>query len=414
MVSAPPVARERIAAFEKEAGPGTDVRSPRAVPGPSERLIVWGGISAAWLLWGAINALRLAASPFLSASQAFWYGFPDAVVWAAFTPLAVGLARRVPIRRGRLARVLAFHVAASVGFGLMHGAVDAGIAVVRGLVTGVPTSWFFVFLKVLRFGLHTNMLVYALVIGLAWYVDHTRRLEGERRRAAELRALLAQEVLTNLERQLRPHFLFNALHTVSGLMGEDAEGGRRVVRRLGELLRASLKHVSGQRIPLSEEWELARAYLDIETARFEDRLAVDLWDGEGAAGDPILSSFPVPALVLQPLLENAVTHGVAPRPEGGRVTVGATYDASADRLVLTVTDDGPGFCTEPVKAEGRGFGIGLDNTRARLETLYGDGDWLEIGSASDDGGGTRVTVVLPRDSVLESVEGTHAEAISFG
>lgn len=355
----------------------------------------WLGFAAIWLLWGAISSLRLLAVPEFGWSEAFWYGFPDAVIWAALTPLLVVIARRVPVRRPRLAKALAFHLAAALGFAVLHAALDAGVAVVRGLVVGgEETFWTLVFVKVFSYGFQTNLLVYTLVVGLVQYVDRVRSLADGERRAAELEAQLAEARLAGLERQLRPHFLFNALNTVSGLMGSDPETGRRVVRHLGDLLRASLKN-QGRQISLGEELDLVRAYLEIEQARFEDHLQVEI------DADPSLLGYPMPALILQPLVENAITHGISRRPDGGHLRIAA--ERRGDELLLTVEDDGPG--TEAPVEDTNGFGLGLENTRQRLRALYGEGDYLTLHPAGREGeekGGLRVSLRLPRGT--EEVE----------
>ncbi|MEM8932196.1 MAG: histidine kinase [Acidobacteriota bacterium] len=353
--------------------------------------IPWAGIVLAWVAWGAINVLRLTAWPELDWTLAFWYAFPDAMIWAALTPLVVRLARHRPFRRDRIRSWLPFHVVTGLGFGLAHAALDAGVASLRALVFGGDVSWSAVFTKVLYYGLHTNVLVYWLVVGIVCTIEHARRLAAGERQTAELQAQLAEAKLSHLERQLRPHFLFNALNTISASMEGDAATGRRVVRRLGELLRASLRQDPGQRIPLADELDLVRAYLEIEQVRFEDRLHIVVRD-EG----PRTARFPVPPLILQPLVENAVTHGIARRTDDGRIEVTATLDG--DTLVLDVTDDGPGFDAAPSGTPAAGFGIGLDNTTRRLRALYGDGDHLSSAPSNADGSGARVTLRLPRET----------------
>lgn len=333
------------------------------------RLPLFAGIALAWVLWGGINVFRLGAVPGLDGNQAFWYGFPDAVIWAALTPLVVTFARRYPVRREHRLRTLGWHLVAAVGFVLLHAAADAGLAGLLALLAGTEPFWRLVFWKVLRYGFQMNMLVYALVAGLVLYIDYERRLARGEQQAAALKAQLVAARLAGLERQLRPHFLFNALNTVSGLMGADAATGRRVVRRLGELLRAGLEGPPGQRIPLRRELDLARAYLDIEQIRFEDRLRVTIEvEPSRAERREETLAFPVPALILQPLVENAVTHGVAKLEDGGSIRILAELEN--EELILKVEDDGPGLAASA--QEPGGFGVGLASTRERLEALYGE------------------------------------------
>lgn len=363
----------------------------------ANRLLIFGGIALVWTLWGVINVFRLNAVPELDWNQAVWYGFPDALIWAALTPLVVAFARRHPLHREKWLAALGLHLLAAAGFALLHAAADASVAGLRALLLGQEPSWVFVFFKVLQYGVQMNILVYALVAGLALYIEHEieheRRLARGEQRTAALKAQLVEARLAGLERQLRPHFLFNALNTVAGLMGGDVDTGRRVVRRLGELLRAGLAGQPGQCIPLREELELARAYLEIEQVRFEDRLRVEIEvePSHPEAREETLA-FPVPALILQPLVENAVTHGISKREEGGNLRVEAAM--WGEDLLLTVDDDGPGL--EATAEEQGGFGMGLASTRERLETLYGHRNEAYLTLESMQPVGTRVRLTLPR------------------
>ena len=369
---------------------------PRATTEPSaaepqaRRTWIWVQVAAAWVLWGTISVLRLGGSPFLTWEQAFWYGFPDALIWAAMTPLLVVVAHRFPVIGDRPWRSVAFHLLCAMGFALLHAALDASFASTRAFLGGSTESqWLYVFLKVIYHGYHTNLLIYILVVGLVQYVDRARRAAEQQRRAARLEAELTAARLEGLERQLRPHFLFNALNTISGTIGRDPETGRRVVRLLGDLLRASLKD-PGRQITLREELDLVETYLEIERARFEDRLKIEI------DADPSLDNVRVPALLLQPLVENAVRHGISQLPDGGTVRVTARQEKSS--MLLTVEDDGPGFKGQDSSAE-VGGGIGLNNTRRRLATLYGPGKHLRLEPSSGDsaqtGQGLRATIQIP-------------------
>ena len=366
----------------------------QSMPRPANRLLLVVGVLIAWVLWGFANVFRLGAVPGLDGREAFWYGFPDAILWALLTPWVVLFALRFPIRRDHRLADLGIHLLAAVFFALLHSAADAGVASLRAILGGHETAWWTVFVKLVRYGLQMNMLMYALVAGLVLYIRYERRL-------ANTQAQLVEARLANLERQLRPHFLFNALNTVSGLIGGDPETGRRVVRRLGDLLRAGLEGGPGHRIPLRQELELARAYLEIERIRFEDRLRESIEiepSGDDEQREATLA-FPVPALILQPLVENAVTHAIAPREDGGSLRISASLrETPSRRLILGVEDDGPGIGGD---ASESGFGVGLRATRDRLQTLYGASDepYLVVESADPATGlGTRVRLSLPWQS----------------
>jgi LytS/YehU family sensor histidine kinase len=235
---------------------------------------------------------------------------------------------------------------------------------------------------------HINFLLYWTIVGLTHAFDYYRRYRERERRAAELKiaaahleAQLAQAQLDALKMQLHPHFLFNTLNTISVLMQDDVSAANRMLIRLGELLRVALKNETAQEVSLRQELEFLRGYLEIEQTRFQDRLQVD-FDVEPEALDSL-----VPNLILQPLVENAIKHGIAPRAEAGTIRVEAKRRNGRVRLV--VRDDGSGF----MEAKNQASGIGLSNTRARLEKLYGAEHSFEI--CSPDGGGLEVKVTIP-------------------
>ena len=224
---------------------------------------------------------------------------------------------------------------------------------------------------------------------LAWSVLYVgakqyQALRDERERALRAETLAHEARLAALRYQLNPHFLFNTLNAISTLVVDGRNGeASRVIARLGDLLRATLDRAEGDTVSLTDELELVRRYLDIEQIRLGPRLTVHI----DVAPEAWVAR--VPSLLLQPLVENAIRHGVAVREEGGRVTILASREGAT--LRLTVADDGPGL---PHSDTGpRGAGIGLANTRERLAQLYGGAHRLEIGES--DAGGLRVSVVLP-------------------
>ncbi|MEM1181084.1 MAG: histidine kinase [Acidobacteriota bacterium] len=356
-------------------------------PAHTPRVFGWWGVALVWMAWGVINVLRFAAMPDISWAQALTYGFPDAIFWAAVTPLLVFVSKRYELRGERRWRHFRILAAVALAVVLVHTAVDAALASVPQWIEGQPGIWSAVFVKVLRYELHTRLLICTLVIGFVHYQIYARRLAEQRSEADRLAAQLSQAKLSHLRSQLRPHFLFNALNSVAASMELSPEVGRRVVRRLGELLRASLRAEENHWIPLEQELDLARAYLEIEQVRFEERLRFEIDVAEPALG------WPVPTLLLQPLVENAVTRGIAPKIDGGCVTVRA--EVEGERLVLTVEDDGVGLGPTAAPRPPEGSGIGLSNTRDRLATLYPSVQaLLRVGDR--DGGGVRVRVRLPR------------------
>ena len=217
-----------------------------------------------------------------------------------------------------------------------------------------------------------------LYFGVKYYED----VQAERERALAAEGQAHQARLQALRYQLNPHFLFNTLNAVSTLIVErENRDAERMVARLSDFLRLTLECEADVEVPLVDELDFARRYLDIEQIRFGDRLTVR----EDVETEAL--SARVPPLLLQPLVENAVRHGITPREDGGTLRLEARR--AGERLLLRVTDDGPG---PPPDADTRG-GVGLANTRARLEALYGDDHRLSLGRV--DGGGCEVRIELP-------------------
>jgi signal transduction histidine kinase len=206
----------------------------------------------------------------------------------------------------------------------------------------------------------------------------TAALEQERARKTALEARLA-----SLEARLQPHFLFNTLNAISALVQEDPDRAERTVEQLAALLRFSLDATERGMVPLAHELKIVADYLEIERTRLGERLAFAL------DVHPDVTQCGIPPLAVQTLVENSVTHAIAPRPGGGRLRVEA--GAAGERLVLTVWDDGPGFTAAAIRP-----GHGLDNLRQRLAARFGDAATLEV-EAHD--GGTRVRVALPRAGI---------------
>lgn len=218
-------------------------------------------------------------------------------------------------------------------------------------------------------------LLYHALVYYSAYRDRSRR-------EAALEVELARFRLHVLQQQLQPHFLFNALHTISALMAEDVVSARRVLAQLGDLLRTALDRMDEQDIALEQEIDFLRGYVDIQTARFGDRLTVE-W-----AVDDEARSILVPNMILQPCLENAIQHGIEPLERGGSVTVAAQVSGAS--LHIDITDNGRGAVGRNEQEAGRG----LKNVRERLEARYGERQSFEAGNVP--GGGFRVRIVLPR------------------
>jgi two-component system LytT family sensor kinase len=337
----------------------------------------WSLALAAWTLVGVFFASQTyIGSSYgqrpLTWAQAVTVGLTAWYVRAALSPMVRVLARRFPVTRGRLARHVPLHVAAGVAW-----SATATVAiqwVLTALIGVSPRA-----LSPVEF--HTSFLTYAVLVGLTQSVDYHQRYRDREIAASRLEAQLATARLDLLRMQLNPHFLFSALHDVSGLMRDDVERAERMVRDLCELLRLSLRYAGEPEVPLSEEVGFLRRYLDLEQMRFRDRLEarVDV--------DPDALDARVPYLILQPLVENAVRNGVTPRVDRGRVEVRGRADGEA--LVLEVYDDGPGVSPQAREREG----IELRNTRERLRESYGAAHRFEMTDLA--GGGLCVRLELP-------------------
>ena len=215
--------------------------------------------------------------------------------------------------------------------------------------------------------------------------------------AAQLETQLARAQLDALRTQLHPHFLFNTLNTISVLMREDVATANRMLLRLSELLRLALKNAGTHEVSLRQEMEFLRSYLEIERTRFQHRLKVQ------TEIDPEALDALVPNLILQPLVENAIRHGVAPRPTQSTIEIRALRRNG--RVELRVRDDGPGI--DEMRKEAAAGGIGLSNTRARLDKLYGAAHSFQLSPA--DGGGTQVTITIPFHPADGSEESSSGE-----
>jgi two-component system LytT family sensor kinase len=320
--------------------------------------------------------------------------FVESYLWAALTPVLFWLTSRYSLERAnRIGRVLLF-----VGVGIVVAmAVEASLAYLRFEVFVIPMRrrppTFNPLFGITRLFWLDDLMVYFAIVAAGFARDYFRRYQARRdeaarlrAQAAELHAQLAEARLAALRTQLNPHFLFNTLHAVSTLVERDPRGVRRMIARLSELLRSSLEEGDEQEVPLEQELAFLTRYLEIMQIRFQGRLVVD------TQVDPNVMDALVPALILQPLVENAVKHGVSKGAGTGTIEIRAYRDADDRVVVLAVRDNGPGL-------EGTGDappaeGVGLANTRARLEQLYGLEQGLTL-RAAPDGVGLVAEVRLP-------------------
>jgi len=321
-------------------------------------------IVAGWTLLALLFAAQLRvdasyAGRLLSMPQALVLSFAGWYGWALLSPLVILLARRLGTRGPRLA----LHVPAALVLTFVKIAVTTEILRRAGFS---PRSTFSIA------NVPLNLITYAGIVAATHGIDTWRR-------GREANALLMQARVDLLTSQLQPHFLFNALHSIAELMHSDVEAADRALTRVSELLRATLDAGKHQEIRLADELELVQRYLDVEQIRLGERLRTEI-DVEPATRDTF-----VPMFILQPIVENAVRHAIAPRTAPGTIVISARRDA--DKLQIEIADDGDGFAGNAIE------GVGLTNTRARLAHLYGDRQRLEI--ARNAAGGASVRLVLP-------------------
>lgn len=315
------------------------------------------------------------------------------ILWAAWvilSPFIVWLGRRFPINKQRWLAGLLFHLPMSILFAFAYVAYyTAFVGSARETLTG---AWFvenYVDFVTIRFIF--DFTVYWVILGVSYgmvYYEKYRSREHQAARlelkASQLEAQLAQAQLQSLKMQLHPHFLFNTLHTIAALVRYNKkETAIRIISGLSELLRLALKSGETHEVTLAKEIEFLERYLEIEQIRFQDRLKVEM------KVEPEALHAQVPNLILQPLVENAIRHGVSKRATAGLIQITVRHENGT--LKLQVCDDGPGL-PEAWKME-TDSRIGLANTKARLEKLYGSKQKFEIGNLTPDG--TRVAITLP-------------------
>jgi hypothetical protein len=316
----------------------------------------------------------------------------DWVAWALLLPPIVAIGRRIRLDGGgrRVARIIGW-ILLALGFCVVQASIT-------GLVIRLTNPAFFgmapppnaaprpLGLFLVNWTLATsslNLLIFGMTAGVFHALLYYRDVRARQLRESELQSRLAHAELNVLRMQLQPHFLFNALHTVSSLMVSDVPTAQRVVSALGDLLRSSLDHTAGQEIRLRDELAFVQRYVDIQQARFRHRLLIDV-DVPDTLGEAL-----VPSLVLQSLVENAIRHGIEPSAEGGRIWIRATRRGG--EVALTVENEGiPNDSTSNGNgSRGRG-GVGLANLEARLAQLYGSAHAFR----ADWNGDGRFTVTL--------------------
>ena len=377
---------------------------------PSWRLPLWQwGIvlvfcASTAVLFNTLFYLQYVASASQSSSQnvAFWTFLPSETTrrtaWMLVMPIALHYARALPIQVGKGARCavcgVLLHIGISLGFGIASALVSVGLVFIivpllfplRTLVS--PMQELITHLTMVS-GFVASVVLYWLILGGTNAFTYYRAFRDQSLRAVELEAQLAQAQLHALQMQLNPHFLFNALNSVSSLLYEDVRRADTMLARLGDFLRITLNAPLAQCVSLRQELDFVKRYLDIEQMRFEERVGVE-WE---ISPDTLEAS--VPTFILQPLVENALKHGILRSTAGGTITICTirrdqtlhigVRNRSALSKEVEYFDTRPTTTHNGGNSSGVNTGIGLQNTRSRLEKLYPGAYSLDYGLVEDNG-----------------------------
>lgn len=348
------------------------------------RARVWLAVLACWtvlaLLFASQTLLYYAyAGNHVTSWRVIVPALADWYLWAALTPAIAWLAGRAPIVPTRWSRALLVHLPVSIAVAALKLAARVWLG--RLWPSALATT---TFRNLVMAQFHLNLITYWVIAGLAQAVNYYRMSRDHEVHASQLAARLAQAQLDVLRMQLHPHFLFNTLHAISTLVRKDPDSAERTIAQLSDLLRLTLDTLGRQKSTVKDEMAFVDRYLAIQQTRFGDRLVVR----QAIDGDALDAL--VPTQILQPLVENAIRHGIGPRAAGGRLEIAVAR--ANGHLTLRVADDGVGAQADAVEER-----VGLSNTRARLRELYGAGERLIVSTAPGEGFAVAITVPFERD-----------------
>ncbi len=348
--------------------------------------IIWG----IWTFIGIVFTLQMYFTSYRSErpaplSDSLYLQMVWAYLWALATPLVLWAATKLPLERHSWIRNSLRHVLISI---VLSGIITALGHVMVWLYFNLPQGRTFSFERLGRFVLANfseGIGIYMLIALTSYAFNYYRRYHEGRVRTLQLEAQLSKAQLEALKMQLHPHFLFNTLHSISALLTQDTEAARRMISRLGDFLRLTLENSGSEEVTLQQEMEFLTTYLAIERIRFQDRLLTNI----DVAEDTLTAK--VPNLILQPIVENAIRHGIASRSTPGLIEIEAKHINGLVRI--QVRDNGPGLSEHRISENLFNRGLGLANTGQRLERLYGSRHLFDL--RNNPNGGFVVTMEIP-------------------
>lgn len=344
-----------------------------------------------------IFAFYVALTFFFSSGKIFYYMVKGApfemwtevkmnawrwIPWAFFTPFIIRLVRRFRFEDGNWKYTVPLHLIISLLFSFIQSFIlllnDWIYSLSWNLNVEIVLMYFVQMLPL-------NIIAYWVIVGVFYSIDYYKKARERELRTSKLENQLSQAQLQVLKMQMNPHFLFNTLHAISALVFKNPKAADKMISLLSDLLRISLEKAGFQEVPLKEELDFLHIYLQIEKTRFQDRLIVNM------DIDPDTLDAMVPNLILQPLVENAIRHGIGPLKQGGTINVHSARHL--DRLILTIDDNGKGLEEKPANNKRNGNGIGLTNTKERLKQLYGANHKFTL--RNGEKGGALVQLEIP-------------------
>jgi sensor histidine kinase YesM len=353
----------------------------------------WGRLGLIWGIWTFIGVVFTLQGYFTSYRSERPMPFSDSLylqmtwsyLWALATPLVLWASDRLPIERNNWIRSSLLHAPISI---LLSVFLTALGHILLWLYWGYGAGKPFSFERMGRFvvaNFSEGVGIYLLIALTSYASNYYRRYREGQLRTLQLEAHLSQAQLQALKMQLQPHFLFNTLHSISALLTKDIEAARKMITRLGDFLRLTLENSGSPEVTLQREMEFLSCYLEIERIRFQNRLVTRMDLGEETL------KAKVPNLILQPIVENAIRHGIAPRSTPGLIEIEAKQLNGT--LRIQVRDNGPGLSEHRTSENLFTKGLGLANTETRLERLYGAAHLFDLRNNPD--GGLIVTLEIP-------------------